>query len=105
MCAEQLLTVDELARKHGHFIPAKRRCRWLQDRYSWQHAAASERHGWRVHKHHAHEPMRLSDEDYLAAIGAVSGRAIRVHPGALSEHCPHDDEAARTAKAAKGAAQ
>jgi hypothetical protein len=44
--------------------------------------------------------MRLSDEDYLGALEAVQKVPIEVHPGALSEHCTHDDEAARIAKGA-----
>jgi len=98
MCAhkEKLPTVDELARKHGEFIPAKPGCKWLQDRYSARHAAASTRHGWGAHRYHAQEPMRVSSEDYLAALAAVgpeTGPRFKVHPGALSQHCQANDEA------------
>lgn len=95
MCAHELSTVDELARKHSQYIPAKEGCPWLQDRYTWQHAAAAARHGWEAHRYHAGEPMRLTDEDYLAALLAVSPETgpVAVHLGALSEHCPHTDSA------------
>lgn len=95
----KLPTVYELARKYGEFIPAKPGCRWLQDRYSWRHAAADVRHGWASHRYHANEPMRLSDEDYLAALDAVSHPdGFRVHQGAVSPYCPHTDAAAVAAK-------
>lgn len=100
--AEETFTVDVLARKHKQYIPAKEGCKWLQDRYSWQHAAAAARHGWNDHRYHAGEPMRLTEQDYLSAIAAVSQElgSFTVHPGAVSEHCPHNDKAAEAAKGA-----
>ncbi len=58
----------------------------------WQHAAAAALHGWAEHAHHAGAPMRLSAEDYFAALVAASEPDTqgnyRPHPGALSRHAP-----------------
>lgn len=71
--------------------------------FSALHNAAAILHGWGKrdaagddepwgHRHHAGEPFKLTQADYLKALEAASktdefGEYVP-HPGALSEHCP-----------------
>lgn len=55
---------------------------------SVEHEVASVLHGWREHEHHAGEPIKLTKEDYLAALAAAmptEGNPIP-HPAAVSPH-------------------
>jgi hypothetical protein len=46
--------------------------------YHQFHAGAEALHGWREHAHHAGEPIKLSVEDYKAALKAASEPVTRV---------------------------
>src|SRR5262245_51331988 len=39
--------------------------------FLWQHESAAILHGWALHAHHAGEPMKLSRQDYEAALKAA----------------------------------
>lgn len=68
--------------------------------FLWQHEAASVEHGWKLHEHHEGAPIRLTREDYEAALKAVTpekGNPVP-HHGALSPHKPKPE-----APAPKGA--
>lgn len=75
---QQAMTVSELAVKHGHTfhrpgkdgkmyptVPAH------DSPFKAEHAQADVLHGWTKHERKVHEPVRLSDEDYLAALEAA----------------------------------
>lgn len=50
------------------------------------HAAASARHGWAQHAHHAGGPMKLTLKDYESAIAAA--QKSQAHPPAISKYAP-----------------
>lgn len=56
------------------------------------HEAASVLHGWKLHEHHAGEPLKLSRADYEAALAAAGktneAGEYEPHPAALSPHRP-----------------
>ncbi len=66
--AKELLTVAELAEKHGQTqatpVPG-------DSPFKSDHLVADVRHGWAQHKHFVGGEVRLSDSDYLAAIEAA----------------------------------
>jgi hypothetical protein len=72
---ETLLTVEELANKHGQRIP---RTTSEDTTFSAAHLNAAVRHGWGREAHHSGAPVRMSSADYLNALAAA--RAGRVHP-------------------------
>ncbi len=86
------VSVDELAYGLGETIVAQR----FPGRpvtASARHRAASTLHGWADHAHHAGKPMKLTREDYLAALDAAQktdkhGKA-QPHAPAVSEYSPH----------------
>jgi hypothetical protein len=82
---EGRLTVDQWATKM--FPPTER---GMPHRDAWKHGAAEALHGWKLHSHHANEPMRLSREDYLEAIEAASAAqedgSYQPHGPALSQY-------------------
>jgi hypothetical protein len=93
------------------FFPASELGQPARD--AWKHAAASALHGWAAHAYHQGEPLKLSKEDYEAALQAATtlkeqdGRPTYLpHPAALSPHLPQaarpQPEAAR--QEAEGAA-
>ncbi len=60
--------------------------------FLWEHESASVLHGWKLHEHHAGEPMKLSRSEYEAALKAAgitnSKGDYTPHPAALSPHKP-----------------
>lgn len=50
-------------------------------RATWQHSAAAALHGWSLHD--ASCPLRLAEQDYLAALRAAE------EPDALGRYTPH----------------
>lgn len=84
--------VGDLAKKHGEIVKLKFPRRRIVP--SALHAAAAALHGWLDHRHHAGEPMRLTDDEYKAALKAATRpprgkNKLEPHRPALSEHCPH----------------
>lgn len=76
--AAELPTVSELAAKHGHTFHKLGKdgkqypSVWAHDSvFKQEHLQADVLHGWSKYEHHASESVRLSDEDYLAAIAAA----------------------------------
>jgi hypothetical protein len=55
-----------------------------RQRYSWQHEAAAQLHGWNAHGQHSAEPLIISREDYDAALQAAQSDALRAHLPAVS---------------------
>lgn len=91
--------------------------------FSHVHNAAAILHGWGKrdaagndepwgHRHHAGEPFKLTQADYLKALEAASktdehGEYVP-HPGALSEHCEaraHHEAHAKRAAESRAAAE
>jgi hypothetical protein len=65
--AAELLTVADLAEKHGHaYTPVVEG----DTRFSRSHLGADAAHGWTRHKAFKSEDVKLSAADYLAAIAA-----------------------------------
>jgi hypothetical protein len=62
--------------------------------YSWQHAAAASLHGWAEHEHHEAKPLRLSPDDYKAALLAASAPVVRATE-AIDRVVPNGKEGAR----------
>ena len=57
---------------------------------NWQHAVASELHGWHadtVHEHNPAKSFRLSEADYVMAIKAAETAPHKQHAAAVSLHC------------------
>ena len=65
--APQLLTVAELAEKHGQ---TRNSVVYGDTPFTRSHLGADAAHGWTRHKAFKSEDVRLSDADYLAAIAA-----------------------------------
>jgi hypothetical protein len=59
-------------------------------KFAMAHEIASVLHGWPSHAHHANEPIKLSREDYEAALKAAFPQEgnPKPHRGALSKHHP-----------------
>lgn len=55
-----------------------------RQRYSWQHEAAAQLHGWNAHTQHSAEPFIISRETYLAALKAVESDDLKPHLPAVS---------------------
>lgn len=45
--------------------------------YAWQHAAAAQLHGWHDHAHHEGAPIRLTKDEYEAALKASEAPVTR----------------------------
>jgi hypothetical protein len=77
-------TPDELAKATGNAEQVKADVRFgggrpdKELRYSWQHAAAAQLHGWAAHEHHAGAPIALTREDYEAALKAATETVTRL---------------------------
>ena len=96
------MTVVELARRSGRVVKQEHRLRrtpGVVHASTPEHKAAAALHGWKAHLEFTGEPMRLTHEDYEAAIAAANiiptvsdgGPPVREpipHQAALSEHCP-----------------
>ena len=81
-------TPDEHARRQGNMITgSKVGAMKAPVCHCWQHSAAANLHGWGSHAHHAGEPIKMTEADYLAALKAASVHPYVPHPGALSPHC------------------
>jgi hypothetical protein len=52
--------------------------------YKWQHNVAAFLHGWTQHEYHSGEPLKLSEDDYLAALKAAE-TGIEPHAGAVAK--------------------
>lgn len=80
-----MLTLHELAEKHGQIAPVD------PDGghpYKWPHRIAALVHGWTNHAiHYADHPIMLSDDDYLATIELAESGSIAQHAAALA-HTP-----------------
>lgn len=84
-----LLTVDELAEATGRTFVRQNPKATIPNA---AHAAAAAIHGWKDHAHHTGEAMRLSLEDYEAALQAAAEppegkRHLVPHAAALSPYC------------------
>lgn len=92
------------AKELGHFIPCRHK-RFQRDRFSWQHAAAAVRHGWKDHEMATSSEHLITQEEYEGAIAAVSdpkagtpkAEAPPIHAPAVSPWCVHTDAAAEEA--------
>ena len=80
---EQNKTVAELALKHGHTFYRQGRDGILRPTmpahdspFKAEHAQADVLHGWTLFSSHTSEEVRLSDEDYLAAIEAAKSGKV-----------------------------
>lgn len=93
------LTPAELAELTGNVTAARAGIRLNgaspEPAYSWQHEAASQLHGWKQHEHDAGEPLRMTRDDYEAALKAASEPVTRngrtdyePHRAALSQYAP-----------------
>ncbi len=80
-------TPDEWARQLGLII--KKRADWQREGFAAEHQGAAMLHGWAEHGHHAGAPIRLTLEDYKAALKAINNSPAKPHPAALSEYCNH----------------
>jgi hypothetical protein len=68
---EALLTVSELAKKHGQWTAVNAGIDGVTP-FSAKHLVAAVRHGWNHFAlQHGDEEVRLSDSDYLAALEAA----------------------------------
>lgn len=68
-------------------------------KFLWQHESAAMEHGWAQHAHHTGEPIKLTREDYEAALKAVTpekGNPVP-HAAALSPHKPKPEAPAKGA--------
>ena len=84
----EALTVAELAVKHGQ---ARDPAVSEDSGFSRDHLGADAAHGWKRHKHFHAQDVRLSDEDYLAAIDAF--RDGKTHaPANMRPLTVHTDE-------------
>lgn len=59
---------------HGLAVNGER----ATERFSWQHAAAAQLHGWAEHEHHEGGPILLTRAEYAAALKAASEPVTRV---------------------------
>lgn len=98
----ELMTVQELAAKHGQTQPTPVPG---DSPFRSEHLVADVRHGWQHHTHFVGGPVRLSDADYLAAIEAAKDG--KVHAPANRRSAEHEamkqksrDEAKALAEAA-----
>jgi hypothetical protein len=56
----------------------------------WRHGAADALHQWALHQHHTGAEMRLTRDDYEAALAAASS------PDKAGSYQPHEAALART---------
>jgi hypothetical protein len=61
-----------------------------RQRYSWQHEAAAQLHGWNAHSQHSADPLSISLDDYKAALKAAESDPLQAHLPAVSPaHLAH----------------
>jgi hypothetical protein len=97
-------TPTQWAKELGQFIPCRHK-RFQRNRFSWQHAAAAVRHGWKDHEMATSEEHLVTLEEYEGAIAAVSdpkagtlkAKVPPIHAPAVSPFCVHTDKAATEA--------
>lgn len=86
---EEKLTPEEHAANAGMLVDSKRAPAFGEERqrFSWQHEAAAQLHGWEAHKLATVEPLKITREAYDAALKAAEGPVARVRDehGQLSE--------------------
>jgi len=95
-----LLSLDELAVKHGQIAPDAPDA---GSRYKWQHRVADVVHGWTAHNyHHAEHQVKLSDDDYLAALAAAEDGIEQVDGAVpkVPDYTERDKKAEADAKSA-----
>ena len=91
----ELKTLPELAAEHGQVAPEHPDGHL----YLWQHRVADVIHGWSVHEYHYQaDPVRLTSEDYLAALESAKGDNVP-HEGALVEPPSREELDARIVEA------
>ena len=85
------MTTDEWPLRLGLFTTSKKLGKTPRIKTPiWQHRSAAALHGWEQHKHDTQEPMKITEEDYQAALKAIEGQPpLEPHKGALSKHCKH----------------
>jgi len=81
------LTLHELATKHDQVAvvprPGTELARDVKP-YKWQHNVADFLHGWTKHEYHSGESLRLTEDDYLAALKAAEN-GIEPHAAAVAK--------------------
>lgn len=55
-----------------------------RQRYSWQHEAAAQLHGWNAHAQHSADPFHISLADYQKALEAAQADEHKAHLPAVS---------------------
>lgn len=74
--AVELFTLEELAKATGNYVDADRGVRIGRSSklnpFTWEHRAAAQLHGWDAHALATTEPLKLSVEDYQAALKAAT---------------------------------
>jgi hypothetical protein len=78
----QRFSVRELAVMTGNVTQRKHFVRtstagFERSAYTWQHNAAAQLHGWTLHEQHSAEPLRLTKDEYEAALKAASETVTR----------------------------
>jgi hypothetical protein len=87
---DKLLTPEEHAQNAGNLVTTAGKAPSFgeeRQRYSWQHEAAAQLHGWEAHKLATVEPLKITRAAYDAALKAIEGPVTRVRreDGELSE--------------------
>ena len=86
---EEKLTPEDHAVNAGMLVNSTRAPAFGEERqrYSWQHEAAAQLHGWEAHKLATVEPLTITREAYDAALKAIESTVTRVRSadGTLSE--------------------
>lgn len=77
---DKLLTPEEHARNAGNLAGGGQAPTFGEERqrYTWQHEAAAQLHGWEAHKLATVEPLKITRAAYDAALKAIEGPVTRV---------------------------
>jgi len=71
--AERLRSPHDWAAAKGLYVKTNPHVPQTVDHYRWRHAIADKLHGWSDHDYHyADDPVRLSEQDYDAALKAAA---------------------------------